>query len=86
MLTRIRGNGYKSLKRLDLKLADLSVLFGPNAAGKSNFLDCLQLLSKTLSGSGGGCAKTQTRKSIMWMLAMKTIGLDLSVCLFMGVL
>jgi predicted ATPase len=46
MLTRIRINGYKSLKQLDLKLADLSVLFGPNAAGKSNFLDCLQLFSK----------------------------------------
>lgn len=46
MLTRIKINGYKSLKQLDLKLADLSILFGPNAAGKSNFLDCLQLLSK----------------------------------------
>lgn len=46
MLKRIKIDGYKSLKQLDLKLADLSILFGPNAAGKSNFLDCLQLLSK----------------------------------------
>lgn len=46
MLTRIKIKGYKSLKQLDLKLADLSIFFGPNAAGKSNFLDCLQLLSK----------------------------------------
>lgn len=46
MLTRIKINGYKSLKQLDLRLADLSILFGPNASGKSNFLDCLQLLSK----------------------------------------
>ena len=46
MLTRIKIDGYKSLKHLDLRLADLSILFGPNAAGKSNFLDCLQLLSK----------------------------------------
>jgi len=49
MLKRIRIDGYKSLRQLDLKLADLSVLFGPNAAGKSNFLDCLQLLSKLAS-------------------------------------
>ncbi|MCM8610604.1 MAG: AAA family ATPase [Candidatus Accumulibacter sp.] len=46
MLTRVKIDGYKSLKHLDLRLADLSILFGPNAAGKSNFLDCLQLLSK----------------------------------------
>src|ERR1039457_3978032 len=46
MLTRIHIQGYKSLKDVEVKLPDLSVLFGPNAAGKSNFLDCLQLLSK----------------------------------------
>lgn len=46
MLTRIHICGYKSLKDVEVRLADLSVLFGPNAAGKSNFLDCLQLLSK----------------------------------------
>jgi predicted ATPase len=46
MLTRIHIRGYKSLKNVEVALSDLSVLFGPNAAGKSNFLDCLQLLSK----------------------------------------
>ncbi len=46
MLKRIRIRGYKSLKDLDVRLENLSVLFGPNAAGKSNFLDALQLLSK----------------------------------------
>ena len=29
-----------------MKLEPLTVLFGPNAAGKSNFLDALQLLSR----------------------------------------
>jgi len=46
MLTRIHVRGYKSLKNVEVALSDLSVLFGPNAAGKSNFLDALQLLSK----------------------------------------
>lgn len=46
MLKRIRIRGYKSLRDLDVRLENLSVLFGPNAAGKSNFLDALQLLSK----------------------------------------
>lgn len=46
MLKRIQIRGYKSLKKVDVALTDLTVLFGPNAAGKSNFLDALQLLSK----------------------------------------
>lgn len=46
MLKQIRITGYKSLKNLEAELKPLSVLFGPNAAGKSNFLDSLQLLSK----------------------------------------
>ncbi len=49
MLTRIRIQGYKSLRDLEVQIKPLSVLFGPNAAGKSNFLDALQLLSKIVS-------------------------------------
>ena len=46
MLTRIHVKGYKSLNDVEVRLPNLAVLFGPNASGKSNFLDCLQLLSK----------------------------------------
>ena len=46
MLKRIRIGGYKSLQDVDVSLPPLAVLFGPNAVGKSNFLDALQLLSK----------------------------------------
>lgn len=46
MLKRIRVKGYKSLEDIDVRLSQLVVLFGPNAAGKSNLLDALQLLSK----------------------------------------
>ena len=49
MIRRIRINGYKSLRDFSAELAPLSVVFGPNAAGKSNFLDALQLLSKMAS-------------------------------------
>ncbi|HDL84900.1 MAG TPA: DUF2813 domain-containing protein [Candidatus Acetothermia bacterium] len=45
MIKRVRIQGYKSLHDLDLKLGKFCVLFGPNASGKSNFLDALQLLS-----------------------------------------
>ena len=56
MLKRIHIQGYKSLSDVDVELEPLTVLFGPNAAGKSNFLDALQLLSelatsRTLKGA-----------------------------------
>ena len=46
MLKRIHIRGYKSLEDVAVNLSQIVVLFGPNAAGKSNFLDALQLLSK----------------------------------------
>lgn len=46
MLKRIHIRGYKSLEDIEVCLSQLVVLFGPNAAGKSNLLDALQLLSK----------------------------------------
>ncbi|MFB3815717.1 MAG: AAA family ATPase [Terriglobales bacterium] len=46
MLKRIAIKNYKSIIELDLTLKPFSVLFGPNSAGKSNFLDALQLLSR----------------------------------------
>ncbi|MCP4352682.1 MAG: AAA family ATPase [Desulfobacterales bacterium] len=46
MLKHIKIQRYKSLVDVDVRLNSLCVLFGPNAAGKSNFLDALQLLSR----------------------------------------
>ena len=46
MLKRIHIKGYKSLRDVEIELPQLAVLFGPNASGKSNFLDSLQLLSR----------------------------------------
>lgn len=46
MLKRVKIQGYKSLVDVEVELQPLTVLFGPNAAGKSNFLDALQLLAR----------------------------------------
>ena len=43
MLKRAHIKGYKSLEDVEVRLSPLAVLFGPNAAGKSNVLDALQL-------------------------------------------
>ena len=46
MLRRIKIQGYKSLANVEVHLGYLAVLIGPNASGKSNFLDALHLLSR----------------------------------------
>ncbi|MHB8600724.1 MAG: AAA family ATPase [Ktedonobacteraceae bacterium] len=51
MLKRVKIQGYKSLADVEVNLQPLSVLFGPNASGKSHFLDALQLLSRIATGS-----------------------------------
>ncbi len=49
MLKRIHVRGFKSLFDVEVDLAPLVVLLGPNAAGKSNFLEALFLLSRLVT-------------------------------------
>lgn len=46
MLERLHVRGFKSLADVKLELPLLTVLFGSNAAGKSNLLDAIQALSR----------------------------------------
>lgn len=46
LLKRFRVDGYKSLSNVDISLGDLTVVVGPNAAGKSNLLDAIYLLGR----------------------------------------
>ena len=50
MIRRIAIQGYKSLQDIDLRLDPLTIVIGPNAAGKSNLLDAIGLLSRTVEG------------------------------------
>ena len=50
MLHALTVRGFKSLINTDrVEFAPLTVLFGPNAAGKSNILDAVQVLSRLAS-------------------------------------
>lgn len=49
MIRRIRIQGYKSLKDVEMELEPLTVIIGPNAVGKSNLLDALGLLSRMVT-------------------------------------
>ena len=49
MLSRIKIDRFKSLVGVEAELRPLTVVFGPNAAGKSNFLESLLLLSRLVT-------------------------------------
>jgi predicted ATPase len=46
MLKSLTVRGFKSLEGVTVKFPRMAVLFGPNAAGKSNLLDAIQALSR----------------------------------------
>jgi predicted ATPase len=50
-LSRIKLEGYKSIRECDLELKDLNVLIGPNGAGKSNFIGFFKLIQQLLGGN-----------------------------------
>lgn len=49
MLGRFRAKGFKSLEDVTVDLPKLTVVFGPNATGKSNLLDAIQVLSRCVT-------------------------------------
>ncbi len=49
MITRVRITGYKSLEDVEIKFRPLTVVFGPNASGKSNLFDALGLVARMVT-------------------------------------
>ncbi|MDQ1041842.1 AAA family ATPase [Streptomyces sp. V4I2] len=52
-LTRLRVESYRSIASCDVSLGPLTVLAGPNAAGKSNVLDAIRFVRDALQSSPG---------------------------------
>ena len=47
MLSKIRIENFKSIEKLELELAPLTIFVGPNASGKSNALESIAILAQT---------------------------------------
>lgn len=49
MIRRIKIENYKSFKNVEVNFSELTVIFGPNAAGKSNLFDALNLVARLVT-------------------------------------
>lgn len=49
MLERFKVKGFKSISEAEVRFRPLTVVFGPNAVGKSNLVEALLLLSRIVS-------------------------------------
>ncbi len=69
MIRRIRIDGYKSLRGVELALRPLTLIIGPNAGGKSNLFDALGLLSRMATRPSLADAFREHR-GIRWRLSI----------------
>ena len=54
LITHIKLKNWRNFRTLDVPLRDVSYLLGPNASGKSNFLDVFRFLRDISKPKGGG--------------------------------
>ena len=54
MITRLILKNWRNFKDADIAIRDRTYLLGPNASGKSNFLDVFRFLRDISKPAGGG--------------------------------
>jgi len=57
LITRIKLKNWRNFKKVDVKLRERVYVIGPNASGKSNFLDVMRFLRDIANPKGGGLQK-----------------------------
>lgn len=57
LITRIKLKNWRNFKKVDVQLRERVYVIGPNASGKSNFLDVLRFLRDIANPKGGGLQK-----------------------------
>lgn len=71
MFTRIQTRSFRCLKAVDQALGPFRALVGPNASGKTTFLDVIGFLGDLMRNRGGVLETVQARSSsfekLLWM-------------------
>lgn len=80
--TRIKLTNWKNFTSVDVQLPERAFLIGPNASGKSNFLDAFRFL-RDIAATGGGfqraCEERGGVPKIRCLSARKPPGVSISV-------
>jgi predicted ATPase len=53
-ISRIQAKNWRNFRSMDVKLTETTYLIGPNASGKSNFLDIIRFMRDVVNPNGGG--------------------------------
>jgi len=71
MFTRVQANNFRCLKTTDQHLRPFCALVGPNASGKTTFLDVIGLLADLMKNRGDVVATIQSRSAdfskLLWL-------------------
>lgn len=57
IVTKINLKNWKNFKSIEVDLRERTFIIGPNAAGKSNFIDAFRFLRDVAQGASGGLAR-----------------------------
>lgn len=53
-ISRIQVKNWRNFRNIDVDLSETTYLIGPNASGKSNFLDMIRFMRDVVNPNGGG--------------------------------
>ena len=54
IISRLQAKNWRNFQSIDVDLSDTVYLLGPNASGKSNFLDIMRFMRDVVNPTGGG--------------------------------
>src|SRR5712691_197985 len=57
IVTHLTAKNWRNFRRIDVDLRERQFIVGPNASGKSNFLDLFRFLRDIAKSEGGGLQK-----------------------------
>ncbi len=81
MITRIQALNFRSLKYVSQSLSPFQILVGPNASGKTTFLDVVSFLGKLISDGLDSAIveRTENFRDLVWMRAGEKFELAIEV-------
>jgi predicted ATPase len=53
-ISRMQIKNWRNFRSVDVNLTETTYLIGPNASGKSNFLDIMRFMRDVVNPNGGG--------------------------------